>query len=162
MIVRRYLDPIAEINAIRRQINEVFGDFAAEVLPRADWAPAVRLRDEGDRFVLMAHVAGLDPETLDVQVTADTVTLSGQRPEPELAEGTKLLYDDVRYGSFHRLIHLPEAIQNSQVIADVSHGILTLTLPKVIEARPKVVKINLGSPALEMSPSVEVPMETQS
>ena len=158
MIVRRYLDPIAEINAIRRQINDAFGDFAADVLPRADWAPAVRLVDQGDCFVLMAHLVGIDPETVDVQVTADTISLAGHRPEPELAEDTQLLYDDVRYGNFHRLINLPEAIQNSQVSADFKHGLLTLTLPKVAEASTKVVKISLGNPTLEAS-QPEAPTE---
>ncbi|QQE66186.1 heat-shock protein Hsp20 [Leptolyngbya sp. BL0902] len=149
MIVRRYLDPISEINAIRRQINDVFGDFAAEVLPRADWAPAVRLLDQGDHFLLTAHVVGIEPEALNVQVTADTISLEGQRPEPTLPEDTKLLYDDVRYGQFQRVINLPEPIQNSLVTAEFNHGILTLTLPKVVESQTKVVKITLGAPTLE-------------
>ena len=149
MIVRHYLDPISEINAIRRQINDAFGDFAADVLPRADWAPAVRLLDQGDHFLLMAHLVGVAPEDVDVQVTADTISLAGTRPEPELAEDSKLLYDDVRYGHFQRLINLPEAIQNSQVTADFNQGLLTLTLPKVAEAATKVVKISLGHPTLE-------------
>jgi HSP20 family protein len=159
MIVRHYLDPISEINAIRRQINDVFGDFAAEVLPRADWAPAVRLLDQGDHFLLMVHVVGIDPEALDVQVTSDTISLAGQRPAPELAEGTKLLYDDIRYGSFHRVINLPEAVQNSQVTAEFNHGILTLTLPKVVEASAKVVKISLGAPTLAASQPAGEPTE---
>jgi HSP20 family protein len=159
MIVRRYLDPMAEINAIRRQINDAFGDFAADVLPRADWVPAVRLLDEGDHFRLVAHLIGIAPEALDVQVTADTISLSGERPEPELPEGTKLLYDDVRYGHFQRVINLPEPIQNGQVNATFEHGILTLTLPKVVEAQTKVVKINLGTPTLEATQPATEPTE---
>lgn len=159
MIVRRYLDPIAEINAIRRQINDAFGDFAADVLPRADWVPAVRLLDQGDHFLLTAHLIGLEPEALDVQVTADTISLSGERPEPELPEAAKLLYDDVRYGHFQRVINLPEPIQNGQVTAKFEHGILWLTLPKVAEAQTKVVKISLGTPTLEASQPPTEPTE---
>jgi HSP20 family protein len=150
---------MSEINAIRRQINDVFGDFAAEVLPRADWAPAMRLLDHGDHFLLMAHLVGIEPDELDVQVTADTISLSGQRPEPELPEGAKLLYDDVRYGHFQRVINLPEPIQNSQVAAQVEQGVLTLTLPKVVEAQTKVVKISLGKPTLEASQPEGEPTE---
>ncbi|NJL47051.1 MAG: Hsp20/alpha crystallin family protein [Leptolyngbyaceae cyanobacterium SM2_5_2] len=141
MIVRRYLDPITEINAIRRQINEVFGDWAAEALTKSDWAPAVRLVDQGNDFVLTVHLAGVQASDLDVQVSTDAVSISGARQQPELAEGTKLLYDDVRYGSFHRLVNLPDAVQNDNVTADFNHGVLTLTLPKVVEARHKVVKL---------------------
>ena len=154
MIVRRYFDPFTEINAIRRQINDVFGDLTTEALAKADWVPTVRLVDRGDDFMLTVHLPGVQADEVDVQVTADTVAITGRRPPAELAEGHQLLYDDVRYGSFQRLVNLPDAVQNSHVTADFSHGILTLTLPKVVEARNKVVKINLGStpaPTLEGS-----------
>jgi HSP20 family protein len=145
MIVRRYLDPIAEINAIRRQVNDVFGDLTSEAAVKSDWAPAVRLVDQGDDFLLTVHLASVQADDLDVQVTVDSVSISGVRKQPELTDGTKLLYDDARYGSFHRLVNLPDAVQNDNVTADFSHGVLTLTLPKVVEARNKVVKISLSN-----------------
>jgi HSP20 family protein len=154
MLIRRYLDPITEINAIRRQINDVFGDLTTEALVKADWAPAIRLVDRGHEFVLTAHLVGVAAADLDVQVSADVVSISGHRQQPEAPaeEGTKVLYDDTRYGSFQRMVNLPDAVQNDQVVADFSHGVLNLTLPKVVEARNKVVKISLGgteAPAIE-------------
>ncbi|MBE9157334.1 Hsp20/alpha crystallin family protein [Nodosilinea sp. LEGE 06152] len=152
MIIRRYLDPITEINAIRRQINDVFGDFATEALSKADWTPAVRLVDQGDDFVLTVHLSGVNAADLDVQVSADVVSISGSRHQSAAAEGTKVLYDDTRYGSFHRMVNLPDGVKNDQVVANFADGVLTLTLPKVIEARNKVVKIDLGSTA---TPAIE-------
>jgi HSP20 family protein len=152
MIIRRYLDPITEINAIRRQVNDVFGELTTEALSKADWAPAVRLIDQGDEFVLTSHLVGVVSADLDVQVSADTVSISGQLHQPTVTDEAKVLYDDTRYGSFHRLVNLPDAVQNDQVVANFTDGVLTLTLPKVVEARNKVVKINLGdtvSPAIE-------------
>ncbi|MGF1570855.1 MAG: Hsp20/alpha crystallin family protein [Nodosilinea sp.] len=153
MIIRRYLDPITEINAIRRQINDVFGDLTSDALAKSDWAPAVRLVDQGDAFVLTVHLAGVHADNLDVQVSGDGVSISGIRKQPEFADSAKLLYDDARYGSFHRLVNLPDAVQNDQVNATFDGGVLTLTLPKVVEARNKVVKISLGqgndAPAIE-------------
>ena len=153
MIVRRYLDPFTEINAIRRQINDIFGDFAPETMAQTDWAPAIRLVDQGNEYVLMALLAGVTADDVDVQVTADTVSISGQRVAPDIAEDTKVLYDDARYGRFHRVINLPDAVHNSEVQANFSDGVLTLTLPKVIEARNKVVKISLGNKA--EAPAIE-------
>jgi HSP20 family protein len=147
MIVRRYLDPFAEINTIRRQINDIFGDFAPETTVQTDWVPAVRLVDQGNEYVLTTLLAGVNADDVDVQVTADTVSISGQRVAAEVADETHVLYDDARYGHFHRVINLPDAVQNGEVTADFSHGILTLTLPKVVEARNKVVKISLGDKA---------------
>ncbi|MGB3135369.1 MAG: Hsp20/alpha crystallin family protein [Nodosilinea sp.] len=152
MIIRRYLDPITEINAIRRQINNVFGDLTSEALSKTDWAPSVRLVDQGNEFVLTTHLAGVSAANLDVQVSADVVSIAGTRTQTEAADGVKVLYDDTRYGSFHRLVNLPDGVQNDQVVADFASGVLTMTLPKVVEARSKVVKIDLGSteaPAVE-------------
>jgi HSP20 family protein len=147
MIVRRYLDPFTEMNAIRRQINDIFGDFAPETMAQTDWAPAVRLVDQGDAYVLMVYLAGVNGADVDVQVTADTVSIAGQRVAADLAEEAKVLYDDARYGRFHRVINLPDAVQNSEAKADFNQGVLVLTLPKVVEARNKVVKISLGDKA---------------
>jgi HSP20 family protein len=161
MLIRRYLDPITEINAIRRQINDVFGELTIEALAKADWAPAIRLIDHGNDFVLTAHLVGVTAADLDVQVSADVVSISSSRRQPEspAEEGIKVLYDDTRYGSFQRMVNLPAAVQNDQVTANFSHGVLTLILPKVVEARNKVVKINLEgalasgteAPAIEAS-----------
>ncbi|MGP1386651.1 MAG: Hsp20/alpha crystallin family protein [Thainema sp.] len=144
MIVRRrYLDPFTEFNALRSQINEVFGELT-ENATKATWTPAIRLVDQGNEFVLTAQLAGVKAEDLDIQVSKDAISLSGERRAAEAGDGVELLYDDTRYGSFYRVINLPEMVQNNNVQADFNHGVLTLTLPKVIEARNKVVKINLG------------------
>jgi HSP20 family protein len=153
MIVRRYLDPFTEINAIRRQINDIFGDFAPETSVQTDWVPAVRLVDSGDEYRLTVYLPGINAADVDVQVTADAVSVSGQRVVAEATEDAKVLYDDARYGHFHRVINLPDAVQNGEAKADFSDGVLTLTLPKVVEARNKVVKISLGDKA--EAPAIE-------
>lgn len=158
MIVRRYLDPFAEINAIRRQINEAFGDLAETITP-SSWAPAIHLEDRGDAFVLTANLAGVNSDDLNIQVSKDGVSLSGDRKAPENTDA-KVLYDDVRYGAFYRLINLPDGVQNDQVEANFNNGVLTLTLPKVVEARNKVVKINVSKLNGNVAPAVEAAPET--
>lgn len=144
MIVRRYFDPVAEITALRRQINEVFGDLIPEPAAKPDWAPPLRLVDQGHQFELTVYLPGIQPAEVDVQVTRDTIAISGKRLEVEPTEGRKLLYDDVRYGAYQRLVNLPEAVKNDQVTADFSQGVLTLTLPKVVDSGHRVVKVNLA------------------
>lgn len=149
MIVRRYLDPFTEMNALRSQLNDLFSDLT-ETSAKATWTPAVRLVDQEDNFVLTVQLAGVAADDIDIQVSSDVVSISGDRKAPALAEAAKLLYDDARYGVFQRLINLPAAVQNNQVQADFKDGVLTLTLPKVVEARNQVVKINLGKAAPEL------------
>lgn len=167
----RYWQPFREIDTLRRQIDDIFGDFSEMTTAvRTDWTPAVRVVDQGDDYVLHMQLPGVAAENLDIQVTREAVVITGARKAPAVAEGQKLLFDDLRYGTFRRVVTLPEAIQNGNVQADFSNGLLSLTLPKVVEARNKVVKINLGelqgtaapeiAPAAEAAPAVDATEET--
>ena len=120
--------------------------------------PALELVDAGDNFVLKAQLPGMDPKDIDVQVTREAISISGERRYKNTDEKSGYVRSEFRYGKFHRVLPLPAHIQNDSVQADYKDGILTLTLPKVTEARNKVVKINLAqiaessaNPALEQA-----------
>lgn len=157
----RYWSPFQEMETLRRQLDQVFGEVANTADPTATaWTPAIRLVESGDGFVLTAQLPGVKAEDLDIQVTRESVEIRGELKAPADAEGDRVLYDNTRYGTFHRVVNLPEAVRNDAVTADFEHGLLTLTLPKVDEARHKVVKINLGAaqPAIaEQAESTEAP-----
>ena len=144
MIVR-YWHPFQEVETLSRQFDRVFNDVsnAIELAPTT-WTPAVRLIETADNYVVTVQLAGIDPDTIDIQATRETVAITGERPQPEVAESDRILHDDLRYGTFRRVVNLPKPVQNDAVTADFNNGLLTLTLPKVEEVRNKVVKINLG------------------
>lgn len=141
----RYWQPFREIESLRRQIDHAFDELTNSANdPQSAWTPAIELIDGGDNFLLRAQLPGMSGKDLDVQVTREAVAISGEyRSQQDQAQG--YLHSEFRYGKFQRVIPLPVAIQNDQVQADFKDGILTLTLPKVTEARNRVVKINLGS-----------------
>ena len=144
MIVR-YWHPFQEVETLRRQLDQVFNEVSntVENAPTT-WTPAVRLVETEANYVLTVQLAGIEPDAIDVQVTREAVSITGNRTQPEIAEGSRVLYDGIRYGAFRRVVNLPEAVQNDAVEANFNNGLLTLTLPKVEEVRNKVVKINLG------------------
>ena len=144
MIVR-YWHPFQEVDTLRRQLDSVFNEVSnvMETAPTA-WTPAIRLVENGDRYVLTVQLSGLNPDTIDIQATRESLVISGERQQPEVGESDRVLHDDIRYGTFRRVVNLPEAIQNEAIEANFEHGFLTLTLPKVEEVRNKVVKINLN------------------
>lgn len=144
MIVR-YWHPFQEVEALRRQFDRVFNEVndSLEAAPVA-WNPAIRLVENGDRYVLTVQLAGISPDAIDIQATRENVVITGQRDQAEAGEGDRVLFDNVRYGAFRRVVNLPEAIRNDAVEASFEHGFLTLTLPKVEEVRNKVVKISLN------------------
>lgn len=86
----------------------------------------------------------MDAKDLDIQVTADAVSVSGERKSESKSESNGIKRTEFRYGKFQRVIPLPVRIQNTDVKAEYKDGILHLTLPKAEEEKNRVVKVNLG------------------
>jgi HSP20 family protein len=154
----RYRQPFSEFETLRRQLDWMFDELTVpeEGKSRVDWVPAVELKDTGDNLVLRAELPGIDASNLNVEVTKEAVLLSGERRLEQKTEAKGFFKTEFRYGKFQRVINLPTAVINDQVQAEFKDGILTLTLPKVQEARNKVVKINLGT----LTPSPAATEET--
>jgi len=158
-MLMRYWQPFTEIETIRHQLDKAFDQRAAtRDNSETAWMPALELVDAGDNFVLKAQLPGIDPNDIDVQVTPEAISISGERRYENTEEKPGYVRSEFRYGKFHRVLPLPAHIQNDSVQAEYKDGILTLTLPKVTEARNKVVKINLAeiagastNPALEQA-----------
>jgi len=158
-MLMRPKQPFTEIETIRQQLDKVFDQRAAtRNNSEATWMPAMELADTGDNFVLKAQLPGIDPKDIDVQVTRESISISGERRYENTDEKSGYVRSEFRYGKFHRVLSLPAHIQNDSVQAEYKDGILMLTLPKVTEARNKVVKINLAqiaegstTPALEQA-----------
>jgi HSP20 family protein len=158
-MLMRPKQPFTEIETIRQQLDKVFDQWVAtKNNSEATWMPAMELADTGDNFVLKAQLPGIDPKDIDVQVTPEAISISGERRYENTDEKSGYVRSEFRYGKFHRVVPLPAHIQNDSVQAEYKDGILMLTLPKVTEARNKVVKINLAqiagtqaNPALEQA-----------
>ncbi|HEY9902684.1 MAG TPA: Hsp20/alpha crystallin family protein [Candidatus Sericytochromatia bacterium] len=158
-MLMRYWQPFTEIETIREQLDKVFDQRAAtRDNSEAAWMPALELAEAGDNFVLKAQLPGIDPKDIDVQVTPEAISISGERRYENTDEKPGYVRSEFRYGKFHRVLTLPAHIENDSVQAEYKDGILMLTLPKVTEARNKVVKINLAeiagsstNPALEQA-----------
>ncbi len=86
----------------------------------------------------------MSAKDIEIQVTADTVSVSGERKEETVTEDKGMTRSEFRYGRFQRVIPLPARIQNTNVQADYKDGILKLVLLKAEEEKNKIVKVNLG------------------
>lgn len=130
--------PMSEMEVLRRQMDRIFGEIPNfDRQDRANWQPAIELQDTEESLILRSLLPGIEAKDLDIRVTKEAVAISGEH-HPQ-----KYLRSEFRYGKFQRIIALPAAVQNDRVNAEFKDGILTLTLPKVIDERRKVVKVNL-------------------
>ncbi len=148
MTLVRRLDPFREIDTLQRQMNRLFDDFITPTTVRGQngpsFVPAAELDEKGDALYLKLEVPGMKPDDLSVEVTADSVSISGERKTERKTEEHGVTRSEFRYGRFERVIPLPARIQNTDVTAEYKDGILHLTLPKAEEEKNKVVKVSLS------------------
>ncbi|MDJ0735924.1 MAG: Hsp20/alpha crystallin family protein [Nostocaceae cyanobacterium] len=135
MAIERY-NPWAEMNTLQRQIDRIFEDLQ----PPTFRSPAAELTETEDALHLKLELPGMSAKDMDIEVTENAVKVIAER-KSEHQEGKR---SEFYYGKFQRVIPLKTKIQNSKVTAEYKDGILNLTLPKTVEVKNKVVKVNLS------------------
>ncbi|MER3590262.1 MAG: molecular chaperone, partial [Mastigocladus sp. ERB_26_1] len=131
----------------QRQMNRLFDELMPTVRETANgitFVPPAEMEETPDAIHLKLEVPGMDAKDLDIQVSADSVSIMGERKSETKTEEKGMTRTEFRYGKFQRLIPLPARVQNTNVQAEYKDGILKLTLPKAEEEKNKVVKVNLG------------------
>ena len=140
------LEPFREIDTLQREMNRLFDDIFTPT-PRRDsnitFAPAAELEETDEAIHLRLEIPGMDAKDLDVQVTAEAVSVSGERKTETKTEEKGVFRSEFRYGKFHRVIPLPIRVDNQNVQAEYKEGVLHLNLPKAEAEKNKVVKVNL-------------------
>jgi HSP20 family protein len=134
MAVIRY-NPWQEINTIQRQLDRVFEDLQAPALK----TPAAELIETEEALYLNVELPGVEAKGIDIEVTENIVKVSAERKSNH-QENTR---SEFYYGKFQRVIPLKVKVQNTQVTAEYKDGILKLSLPKTVEEKHKVVKVNV-------------------
>ncbi|KYC44163.1 heat-shock protein [Scytonema hofmannii PCC 7110] len=142
MTIIRY-NPWKELNAIQRLLEETRVPFERDFVK----VPAAELTQTPNAVHLKLELPGMDAKDLDIQVTENTVSISGDRKSETKTEDKGITRTEFHYGKFQRVIPLPVKVQNTNVTAEYKDGILNLTLPKKEEEKNKVVKVNLEQPA---------------
>jgi HSP20 family protein len=139
--------PFREIDTLQREMNRLFDRLN---IPE-DWermgtafVPAAEISETPDAIHLKLEIPGIEAKDLDVQVTVDSVSISGDRKSETHTEEDGMMRTEFRYGKFQRVIPLPARVENTQVKAEYKDGILKLVLPKAEEEKHKIIKVNLG------------------
>lgn len=138
--------PWSEIDTLQKQMNHLFDSFVSPNLnyKELNFVPAAELNETPEAIDLKLELPGMNPDDLEVQVTADAVSIAGERKSETKTTENGVTRSEFRYGSFHRIIPLPVAVKNDQVDAQYKDGILHLNLPKADAEKNKVVKVKIG------------------
>lgn len=141
------LEPFREIDTLQRQMNSLFDSLMTTTGTEnvgVSFMPAAEMQETADAIHLRLEVPGLEAKDIDVQVTAEAVSISGERKSETKTEEKGVTRSEFRYGKFQRVLPLPTRIQNDKVQAEYKNGVLTLALPKAEAEKNKVVKVNIG------------------
>jgi HSP20 family protein len=103
--------------------------------------PAVDMYQTDDAVVVKSAIPGIKPEDIDISITGDTLTIKGETQVEEEVNEENYIRRERRYGSFCRSLALPLPVVTDKAAAEFENGVLTLTLPKAEEVKPKAIKI---------------------
>ena len=142
-------EPFRDLFVTQDRFNRLFNEtfsraFGDEETPVRNWAPAVDIFENDSNIVLKAELPGIDPKDVEVRVEDNTLYLKGERKFEKETKEENYHRIERAYGSFARSFSLPNSIDAEKVAADYKDGLLTLTLPKREEAKPKTIKISVS------------------
>ena len=144
-------EPSRGVTTLQDQINRLFQDSFGrdgEEASLSAWAPAVDIYETEHELVVKADLPEVDPKDLDIRVENNILTIRGERKFEKKVNEDNYLRVERSYGSFARSFTLANTVNSEAIKADYQSGVLTLSIPKREEAKPKQIKVNVGIPAM--------------
>jgi HSP20 family protein len=114
-----------------------------------DWGLALDVSEDENSFTVKASVPGINPDDIDITLSENVLTIKGEFKEERNVEEEKYHLRERRHGSFGRSVTLPVSVNTEAVEANYNNGVLTLTVPKAEEVKPKRISIKANQPVLE-------------
>lgn len=140
-----------EMTTLRQAMDRLFEDsfvgptgFSTAAIPEV----ATDMYETDSDVVIKAELPGVKPEEVDVSVTNNVLTIKGEHKEEREDKETNYWRKELRYGNFSRSLRLPTSVDSDKADAVFKNGVLTLTIPKTEEVKPKQIKVK-GSKLIE-------------
>jgi HSP20 family protein len=143
-------DPFREFVTIQDRMNRLFRDSYGtqgpeEALTSTTFAPPVDVYEDEHNVTLKIEVPGIEEKDIDVRIENNTLTVHGERKYEKEEKEENYRRVERQYGSFTRTFTLPTTVDQESVQADYDKGVLKIKLAKKAEAKPKQIKVNVGS-----------------
>jgi HSP20 family protein len=144
-------EPFGGATSLQNQVNRLFSDILerkSEESSLTAWAPSVDIYETEHELVVKADLPEVDPKDLDIRVENNILRIRGERKFAKSVSEENFLRVERAYGSFARSFTLANTVNAEAIKADYQNGVLTLSIPKREEAKPKQIKVNVGTPAV--------------
>ena len=139
------VDPFVEFESLQDEINRLFDGMRGDPEPRGlfdrAFSPAVDVLEHADSFEVVCDVPGVELKDIETSITANVLTIKGERKDPSAAADRDTYRNDRRLGVFQRTLQLPLPVNSGQVEAVLKDGVLRIRLPKQEELKPRQIAV---------------------
>ncbi|MBF0431435.1 MAG: Hsp20/alpha crystallin family protein [Fibrobacteria bacterium] len=135
------VDPRRELERIRRDMDNLF-DTNTRTVSRG--YPPINVYDTGNDIKLHAELPGITKDDINLSFTDGNLTLSGKRKPLVEDEKYTIIRNERSTGEFEKTVNIPYPVVQDKISADFKNGVLTITLPKAEEAKPKKIEVNIS------------------
>lgn len=149
-------DPFRDMLAMRTQMDRIMDEWLKESNGaensengQSTLRLALDVRENENAFVVKASVPGIHPEDLEINFNDNTLTIQGETKDEHIDENERYHLRERRFGRFVRSMTLPVAVNADSIDAHYENGVLTLTLPKAEETKPRKINVRNSQPVVE-------------
>jgi HSP20 family protein len=142
------LEPFRGLSSLQDQFNRLFNESFrthSEESALTSWAPAVDIYETPNELVVKADLPDVNEKDIDVRVENNLLTIRGERKFEKSVSEENFLRVERTYGSFSRSFSLPNTVNAETIGAEYKNGVLTVTLPKREESKPRQVKVTVNA-----------------
>ena len=146
-MARKGFTPLRDFMSLRDAMDRMFEDRWVSPGSWLTWSSAgaqylpLDIYETADEIVVRAVVPGVAPDAIDIQFQGGVLTIRAKTDEPAIPEGATWLIQEVTPGEYVRQVTLPRTVEADKAATTFENGVLTLTLPKAADAKPKQIKV---------------------
>lgn len=144
-ILKRW-DPASELETMQREIGRLFGNFTprgarSEEYDSAVWSPVADIIEDANSYTIVFDMPGLDKKDIKINLADNTLSVSGERKYTDEKKDSTMHRIERSYGKFYRSFGFPAPVTADKIIASYQNGVLTVSVPKAEEAKPKQIEV---------------------
>jgi len=141
MAITRY-EPWSLLNQLQKELERSQSDKPGEgSIATAEWAPAVDIKEDADKFVIQADIPGVKPEDIEISMEAGVLTVKGEKKSEVKTEKEGYKRVERIFGSFYRRFSLPDSANGDAINAACKNGVLEIVIPKREAVKPKRINV---------------------
>lgn len=145
--IQRY-EPWSLLNQFQQDVNRMFSDLmpvnrqiGEATVAAGQWAPLVDIKEDSDKFVVMADIPGVDPNQIKITMENQVLAIEGEKVFEKQEEKDNYTRKERFEGRFYRQFTLPASADSEKVTAQCRNGVLAITIPKKEQAKPRQIEV---------------------